>query len=141
VARVYWDTNLFIYLFEDKGPFTARVVELRQGMIERRDTLYTSTMAVGEVLTGPSMAARDDVWEQYLRFFRSSAVTLLSFGVEAALRYSRIRVDRTIHRADAVHLACAAAAEIDLFITNDDRLTKKRVTGVKFISSLQSAPV
>jgi predicted nucleic acid-binding protein len=141
VAKVYWDTNLFIYLLEDKGKLTARVEDVRRGMIERRDTLCTATMSVGEVLVGPAMAGREDVWEQYLRFFRGPALTLLPFDVTAAAIYSRIRLDRTVSRADAVHLACAAAAEIDLFITNDDRLSKKRIPGIKFIVGLSSAPV
>jgi len=38
---------------------------------------------------------------------------------------------------DAIQLACAAAAH--LFITNDDRLSRKQVPGVKFIASLDQA--
>jgi predicted nucleic acid-binding protein len=110
-------------------------------MIERRDALYTSTMAVGEVLVGPLRASREDIWDQYLQFFRGGALTLLPFDLKAASLYSRIRLDASIARADAVHLACAGAAEMDLFITNDDRLTKKRIPGVKFIASLSKAPV
>jgi hypothetical protein len=38
-------------------------------------------------------------------------------------------------------LACAAQAQSDLFITNDDRLTRTRVPGIQFITSLASAPI
>jgi predicted nucleic acid-binding protein len=140
VARIFWDANLFIYLFEDKGPLTGRVEEIRRGMMERRDTLYTSSLAAGEVLAGPLQAGREDVWEAYLRFFRGPAVHLIPFDLAAAAVYSRIRQDRSISRADAMHLACAGAAQIDLFITNDDRLTRKRVAGVKFVTSVAAAP-
>jgi hypothetical protein len=40
---------------------------------------------------------------------------------------------------DAIQLACAAAAGVDLFITNDDRLSRKHVPEVKFITSLERA--
>ena len=40
---------------------------------------------------------------------------------------------------DAIQLACAAAAGVDLFITNDDRLSRKHVADVKFIASLERA--
>ena len=40
---------------------------------------------------------------------------------------------------DAIQLACAAAAAIDLFITNDDRLSRKHVPEVKFVTSLERA--
>jgi len=36
---------------------------------------------------------------------------------------------------------CAAAAEIDLFLTNDARLSRKAVEGIKFIATLEAAPL
>ena len=42
---------------------------------------------------------------------------------------------------DAIQLACAAAAEVDLFITNDSRLNRRNIPGVKFISGLNEAPI
>jgi predicted nucleic acid-binding protein len=42
---------------------------------------------------------------------------------------------------DAIQLACAAAAGIDLFITNDDRLSKFHVQGIHFITGLDQAPI
>lgn len=40
---------------------------------------------------------------------------------------------------DAIQLACAATAGVDLFMTNDDRLSRRLVPGVKFITSLERA--
>jgi hypothetical protein len=34
VSRIFWDTNLFIYLIEDFGPLSARVVALRTSQLE-----------------------------------------------------------------------------------------------------------
>ncbi|SRR5579875_109797 len=48
---------------------------------------------------------------------------------------------KTFGGAEAIQLACAAAAGMDLFITNDDRLSRKRVPEIKFITSLQRAPI
>ena len=50
VSRVFWDTNLFIYLLEDIDPQSARVAEVRERMLERDDELCTSTRTLGEVL-------------------------------------------------------------------------------------------
>ena len=47
--------------------------------------------------------------------------------------------DRMIRPPDAIRLACAAEANIDLFIANDDRLSRKAIPGVRFISSLERA--
>ena len=48
MSRVFWDTNLFIYLLEGSGPQSARVTEIRERMLERDDDLCTSTLTLGE---------------------------------------------------------------------------------------------
>jgi predicted nucleic acid-binding protein len=48
-------------------------------------------------------------------------------------------IDRTIRPPDAIQLACAAQANVDLFITNDDRLSHKVVPGIQFVTSLDKA--
>ena len=63
----------------------------------------------------------------------------MPFDVECAGRYAAIRADRSIKPPDAIQLACAGAAAVDLFITNDDRLSRKHVRDVKFITSLERA--
>ena len=51
MSRVFWDTNLFIYLIEDEGERARRVAGLRERMIEREDELFTSALTLGEVLS------------------------------------------------------------------------------------------
>ncbi|MGC1500193.1 MAG: hypothetical protein WA800_09355, partial [Terriglobales bacterium] len=55
MSRIFWDTNLFIYLLEDNrhNNLSKRTIALRRRMIERADQLFTSTMTVGEVLVRP----------------------------------------------------------------------------------------
>jgi len=136
VTRVFWDTNLFVYLFEG-GQFAARVRQLRSRMLERGDHLFTSALTLGELLVKPreksDAAARDH--ETTIR----QIATILPFDAASAPRYAAIRADRAIKAPDAIQLACAAAAGIDLFITNDDRLSRKHVPDVKFVTSLERA--
>ena len=67
--------------------------------------------------------------------------TILPFDLAVGRRYADIRGrEPTIKAPDAIQLACAAAAGIDLFITNDDRLSKKNVRGIHFVTSLNQAP-
>ena len=136
MTRIFWDTNLFIYLFEG-GRFAPRVRDLRNRMAERGDELYTSALTLGELLVKPTEAG-----EAASRDHRASleqAATIIPFDATAATHYASIRADRTIKPPDAIQLACAAAASIDLFITNDDRLSAKVVRGVKFVTSLDRA--
>ena len=141
MAKIFWDTNLFIYLFEEHPTLANRVADIRRGMLSRGDNLYTSTLTVGEILVKPSVKGRPDLESQYRTFFTRPGIAIISFDLPAAYHYARIRQDGTIQRPDAIQLACGAAAEVDLFITNDERLSRKFVKGVQFITSLERAPL
>jgi len=54
-------------------------------------------------------------------------------GLEA-----RIKGSLKIPSADAIHLACAATAGTDFFLTNDNNLVGKVVPGIQFIAGLDS---
>jgi len=138
MSRIFWDTNLFIYLIEDIGDLSRRVVDLRQRMLERKDRLCTSTFTLGEVLVKPGEAGNEMLHVQYQQAI-TSGTTLIPFDQDAAVHYARIRQDRSIRAPDAIQLACASAGGIDLFITNDERLSQKTVPGIQFISSLERA--
>jgi len=138
LSRIFWDTNLFIYLIEDFGELSERVLELRSRMRSRGDLLFTSTLTVGEVLVKPSEAGDVPLQQAYESALSAGAV-LIPFDRDAARRYAMIRRDRTIRAPDAIQLACAAEAAIDLFITNDERLSQKLVPGIQFLASLERA--
>ena len=135
MSRVFWDTNLFVYLIEGTGTRAESVAALRRRMIERGDELLTSALTLGELLVKPVETGDDDLRDRYLQAMHD-AVTVLPFDSRAAPRFAAIRGDRTIRAPDAIQLACAAAGGTDLFITNDDRLSRKNVPGIAFIQSL-----
>ena len=110
-------------------------------MVRRNDRLFTSAMTVGEILAKPASSGNMGLAAKYRAFFANPCVTVSFFNLDAAEAYAAIRADRSIKPADAIQLACAVAAEVDLFITNDGRLTRKNVPGIKFISNLSEAPI
>ncbi len=138
MSRIFWDTNLFIYLIEGTGDRADAVVRVRERMLARNDTLYTSTLTLGEVLVKPTEENALELAAEYERLLTAGA-TLVSFDVKAARAFAAIRRDRSIRPPDAIQLACAAGAKVDLFITNDDRLSGKVVPGVQFVTSLDKA--
>jgi uncharacterized protein len=140
MSRIFWDTNLFVYLIEDYDELSERVAALRARMLARGDHLFTSTFTLGEVLVKPIEQRRDDLRHAYEQALTAGA-TVVPFDRDAAVAYARIRGDRSIKPPDAIQLACASAVAVDLFITNDERLSKKSVAGVQFLSSLDNAPL
>ena len=140
-ASVFWDTNLFIYLLEDSPKFGEAVTSLRKSMLRKGARLFTSTMTVGEVLVKPLARSDMALADRYRSFFKGPYMTVTAFDFNAAEAYAQIRQDRTIQPADAIQLACASSAGVDLFITNDDRLSQKNIPGIHFITSLSRAPL
>jgi len=140
MSRIFWDTNLFIYLLEGVGNLAKRTRGLRQNMLERGDQLLTSTLTLGEVLVKP-LERKDEQLAQKYEEAILGASQLLRFDAEAARIYAALRSDRSLEAPDAIQLACAAAAGVDLFITNDARLQAKHVEGIQFIVSLDRAPL
>ena len=110
-------------------------------MRTRGDRLFTSCLTVGEILVKPVSCNHKEVTDRYAGFFSRSGIRVLPFDLQAASRYAHIRQDRTIRRSDAIQLATAASAGIDLFITNDERLSRVVVAGISFVSSLNRAPI
>ena len=140
MARIFWDSNLFIYLFEKNAEWSQRVVEFRHRMRQRQDELLTSCLTVGEVLTKPKELGNTTLEKAYLNFFSGGSVELVAFDLEAAKHYGNIRSHERVRPADAIQLACAAAAGTDLFVTNDSRLSKLVVQGVTFITGIDRIP-
>jgi uncharacterized protein len=139
MSRVFFDTNLFIYLVEGQDERSMRVRGLLERMSARRDELLTSTITLAEVLVKP-LAAGDTAWaDRYEKLLDTPGVSVLPFDRSCARVYARLRKDRTLKPPDAIQLACAANARCDLFITNDDRLSQKIVPGIQFIASLERA--
>ncbi len=140
MSRVFWDTNLFIYLFEDYGALSKAVSKLRSKMLERGDQLLTSTLTLGEILVKPTERNDAELCRKYEQAI-SAASTVISFDVKAAKVYAGLRLERSLRAPDAIQLACAASANVDLFITNDERLQGKLIEGIQFIVPLARVPI
>jgi predicted nucleic acid-binding protein len=130
--------RLRIYLLEDFGPQSDRVVSLRERMLERADELCTSTFTLGEVLVKPAEQGNEALRHRYEEVLSRTA-RVIAFDREVARRYAGIRRNRSIRPPDAIQLACAAQVGVDLFITNDDRLSRLTIPGIHFLVPLDRA--
>jgi predicted nucleic acid-binding protein len=138
MANVYWDTMLYVYWLDNHVQLGPRVEAIRRGMSRRGDRLCASVLTLGELLVTPvrdgdtSAAARIDA------YLTGPEVTILPLTLEAGRRFAEIRATTAIASADALHLAVAASAGVDLFLTNDLRLARHTVPGIDFIATLDA---
>jgi uncharacterized protein len=140
MSRVFWDTNLYIYLFEDYGDLSSLVQNLRSKMLERGDQLLTSALTLGEILVKPMENRDDELCRKYEQAISATSL-VIPLDKDAARQYAVLRCDRFLRAPDAIQLACAACARVDLFVTNDNRLQNKRVSGIQFIVALDRVPI
>ncbi|MBS1799058.1 MAG: type II toxin-antitoxin system VapC family toxin [Acidobacteria bacterium] len=138
MTHVFWDTNLFIYLLDAHSQFRTPVSSLRQKMLVSGSDLVTSTMTLGEVMTGPRRHNHEPLAQQYKSAITQVA-TIVPLDERAADIYSSIRASHRVKPPDAIQLACAAAYGVELFVTNDEDLHKLRIPGIHFIVSIQTA--
>jgi predicted nucleic acid-binding protein len=138
MSRIYWDTMLFVYWLEDHPVYAKRVRHILAKMKERQDQLCTSAFTVGEILVGPYKMRASETAGRIREVFQAPFVEVIPYTLETADLYAGIRARHGVSPPDAIHLACAAQARIDLFLTNEAALVGKIIPGIQFIAGLDS---
>jgi predicted nucleic acid-binding protein len=140
VSRIFWDTMLLIYLLEGHPEFRQRAEQLLARARRRGDALFTSYLAVGEVLAGAAKSPDPHKTSAVQETLKEIGFSYLPFDHGAVAPFSRLRAKEKLKVADCVHLACAASAGIDLFLTGDKQLVKLDIPGIQFIADF-NAPI
>jgi predicted nucleic acid-binding protein len=139
MSRIYWDTMLFIYLLEDHPIYSARVRQLLERAYKRGDLLYTSCLALGEVMAGAEKSPKPQKAQTMRETIHEMGFSCLPFDEGAVTPFGRLRAREKLKVADAIHLACAASAGIDMFLTGDKQLIKLDVPGIQFIADFDTS--
>jgi hypothetical protein len=86
----------------------------------------------------PYKLGSSETARQIREVFRELLVEVIPYTFETADFCGRIRAQPVVSPVDSIHLACAAQARIDLFLTNDAALVGKIIPGIQFIAGLNS---
>lgn len=138
MSRIFWDSMLFIYLLEDHVDFSERVGQLLDRAYNRGDSLFTSYLVLGEVMAGADKSPLPRKAQAVREIVREMGFTCLPFDEGAVAPFRRLRAKERLKIADAIHLACAASAGVDLFLTGDKQLTKLDIPGIHFIAEFNT---
>jgi predicted nucleic acid-binding protein len=137
MSRIFWDTNAYIYLFEGHPIHQKEVASLRSKMLNRGDELLTTWLTIGEIQVRSPKRLGVDVARYRDAIVKTGQI--LSFEEEASKSYRDIRETTSVRGPDALQLACAAAAGVEIFVTNDTKLHGLKVRGIHFITSISAA--
>jgi predicted nucleic acid-binding protein len=122
-ARLYIDTNVFIY-FVEGHPLHLQALDQLFGMIDAGDVqAHTSDLALAELLVRPFREQRADVVAVYDELLGpGSNLRLWPVTRDILRRSAQVRGSVGNRLPDAIHLATAMAARADFFLTADARL-------------------
>ena len=138
MTRIFWDSNVFIYLLQNTEQHGRRASEMLARIEERGDDLLISTFGLGEVLAGTQIGTKRRQWQLGIE----SVARVVSFDRSAVATFADLRSKNKVRPGDAVQLAVAAAQGVDLFITADKELARiSHVPGINFISDMERAPI
>lgn len=137
MRRIFWDSMMLIYFLENHPQFGDRVRTVFVESVERGDQLMTSWLNVAELLAGTHRPEAKEKSEALHNALKNLPIHKLAFDERCSEHFGQLRA-RKVGIADSIHLSCAAAADVDLFLTNDKALYKLHVPGIKFIAGLDS---
>jgi predicted nucleic acid-binding protein len=136
-ARVYVDSNVLIYAVEGVAATAGPAKELIRFLRNRRDLMFTSEIALAEVLA-PSK--RPDAWplpakrRTYLDLLLwSGAVSLVPVTRDILIRTADLRKVTPLKLPDAIHLTSAIHAGCGFLVTGDNDF-KKLPKGMKQVT-------
>ena len=138
MTRIFWDTMLFIYLIDGHPEFSDQVNYLLERSLERDDHLYTSHLAMAEVLAGAAKSVFPEKARKIREMMNEAGFRFLPFDGGCVEIFGQLRSKERLKIADAMHLACAANAGMNLVMTGDKDLTKIKVPGIHFIADFNS---
>lgn len=121
---IYVDSVILIYYYDGAPPLKARAVRRITDLRAAGDRIAVSDLSRLECRLKPMRTGNASSLALYDRFFALPDVQLVP--IDGAV-FDRATVIRAIHNfklADALHLAAAAEAGCDRFLTNDMRLSR-----------------
>jgi predicted nucleic acid-binding protein len=120
--RVYLDSNIFIYAFENYVLYP-ECAEVMRALVADEISGVASEIALLEILPKPVHGGRPALGDAYLEAMATAGgLALVPVTREVILRAVSLRAAAKINSLDAVHIATAIDAGCDLLLTNDFRL-------------------
>ncbi len=127
---VYLDTNIWVYAQEDNPVFGASARDFMQALRVGKHRIAGSLFVLNELLVLPTRNNDAFTVAKYRKLFTSANIDVLPYTLASSQTYAELRAFDRVKQLDALHLATAAAAQVDLFVTHDTKLLSLTVRGI-----------
>jgi predicted nucleic acid-binding protein len=127
IAKLYVDSNIFIYLIEGEAELHGRVLAAVKNATSNKIALFTSELTLTECLHGAYRAGSDELAKAYLDLLATKEfVTLLPVDITICIEAARAAANQRLKTVDALHFATATASGCTALLTNDSGFRSTR---------------
>ncbi|HEY1835976.1 MAG TPA: PIN domain-containing protein [Candidatus Saccharimonadales bacterium] len=133
MSLVAVDANVLIYFVERHPEFGEPAQALLQAVARGEQSAVGSELLYLEVLAHSGLSSEADV-KKTREFIERSGIKLQAIDKFVLLDAARLRRQFTsLKSPDAIHLATALKAGATHFVSNDRKLLKQKIPGIKLI--------
>lgn len=133
-GKIYLDTNLYIYFFENNLQYADEIENLLNLTTEKKITLIASTLLLSEILVSPYKTKNKQLLQIYQNLDQTiTNLNLIPLNKKIADQTAFIRAKYDIRTPDAIHLATAIDQQANLFVTADQQLSKVKEINVEIV--------
>jgi hypothetical protein len=136
--KLYLDSMIWVYILEGI-PSSAHPPENSSPVCAPHHGFLSSNLVLAEALV-PKRNADMFTAAKYRRLFTPPGVAILPFDTDVAERFADLRASTRVKPADALHLALAASAGTDYFVTTDTKLHSLTIPGIARICPPDAVP-
>lgn len=140
--RVYFDTNIFIYIFEGSPQYQDAIKLVLQLVESEEIEAFTNEITLGELLVFPFKNKQERIARTYIQALNNpDFVALTPTTQDIHIKAAQIRAEYGIKYPDAVHVASALLSACDVFLTNDRKIKAVDPLEMVYLSSPVFLPV
>ena len=133
--KVFADTPVFLYFFEENPDWLDLVVPVFELVEQKEIKLVTSTITTLEVITGFAQENDQESIENFKDMLKEFGVEVLNFERNHVKTAALLRAEYGFKTPDAIQLALTIEESIPAFITNDQQLTAVNKTEVFYLGN------
>lgn len=131
MSKFALDSNVIIYFFGKTGQFQDQAATLIRSAGSEKQ-LLVSELVFLELLSKQSFS--DFEADSLYLESRDLPIKIISVSIHALLKAASLRRTNNIKTPDAIHLASAIVHGCEYFVTNDQKLLKLKIPGIKIIN-------
>ena len=130
MGKIYLDTNLYIYYFENNPEFSKKVEYILTESVSSNIQVIASPLVFTELLAGPIRDKNSKLVKIYSQLPNILTNIIISdFDLSTSITTAHLRATYHLPIPDCIHLATALQSECDQYCTSDKNL--KQVKEIK----------